>query len=203
MAAQSLLQRALTDLDRGPEDIVELFGPARVREIATAMLRATGCALDGSPTDVERLIKYATEVDVEPWLREWRESFEPDCRGRPRTDLSEIVIYAAARHRFGGEHRNPAGLAAKWLGEPATKDKVEKREKRFRRIFSRVYALAGLSRAEAAERSARILLDVIIDLEKLDAKMAAERAATVRAKKDARHGSFSARFAPAPYAPSQ
>ncbi|RWF36873.1 hypothetical protein [Mesorhizobium sp.] len=198
MAAQSLLQRALTDLDRGPEDIVELFGPANLRDIAIAMLQATGCALDGSPADVERLVKYAIEVDVEPWLREWRKSFEPANLGRPRTELFEIVIYAAARHRFGGEHRNPAALAAKWLGEPATKDKVEKREKRFRRIFSRVYAFAGLSRAEAAEHAARILLDVILDLEKLDAKMAAERAVTSRAKRDGRHAPFSARFAPAP-----
>ncbi|RUV42701.1 MULTISPECIES: hypothetical protein [unclassified Mesorhizobium] len=199
MAAQSLLQRALTDLDRGPEDIVELFGPGNVRDLAIAMLSASGCALDGSPADVERLVKYATEVDVEPWLREWRKSFGPANLGRPRTDLFEIVIYAAARHRFGGEHRNPAALAAKWLGEPATKDKVEKREKRFRRIFSHAYvAYAGLSRAEAAEHSARILLDVILDLEKLDAKMAAERVATSHAKRDSRHAPFSARIAPAP-----
>ncbi|RWH18177.1 MAG: hypothetical protein EOQ75_22005 [Mesorhizobium sp.] len=198
MAAQSLLQRALTDLDRGPHDIVELFGSAKVREITVAALRGTGCKLEGDTETVERLIEYATRFVIEPWLREWRGSFEPANLGRPRTDLFEIVIYAAARHRFGGEHRNPAALAAKWLGEPATKDKVEKREKRFRRIFSRVYALAGLSRAEAAEQSARILLDVILDLEKLDAKMAAERAATSRAKRDARHGSFSARLVPAP-----
>lgn len=196
MAAQSLLQRALTDLDRGPEDIVELFGPANVRDITVAALRGTGCKLEGDTETIERLIEYTTQFLIEPWLREWRQSFEPDNRGRPRTDLFEIVIYAAARHRFGGDHRNPAALAAKWLGEPATKDKVEKREKRFRRIFSRVYAFAGLSRAEAAEHSARILLDVILDLEKLDAKMVDERATASRAKRDGRHASFSARRQP-------
>lgn len=196
MAAQSLLQRALTDLDRGPEDIVELFGPARVREITVAALRGTGCKLEGDTETVERLIKYATEVDVEPWLREWRKSFEPGNRGRPRTDLFEIVICAAALYRFRGKVKKPAGVAAEWLGEPATKEKVEKRDKAFRRIFGRVYDQIGVPRAVGLERSAELLFDVIVDLEKLDAKIADEHAAASRAKRDARHAPFSARREP-------
>ncbi|TIX32586.1 MAG: hypothetical protein E5V37_07645 [Mesorhizobium sp.] len=198
MAAQSLLQRALIDLDRGPQDIVELFGPASVRDVAIAALRGNGCKLDGSSVDVERLIKYATEVDVEPWLREWRRSFESKHRGRPRTDLFEIVLCAAALYRFRGKTKKSAGAAAEWLGEPATKEKVEKRDKAFRRIFGRVYAHIGTSRAVGLEQSARLLLDVIVDLERLDARMAEERTAASRAKRDARHAPFSARSIPSP-----
>src|SRR4051794_4677948 len=96
----SLLQRALTELDRGPADIVELLGLDRVHEIATAMLRGRGCKLDGSPADVAHHLEYAIKTDVEPWLREWRKSFEPPKSGRPTTDLFEIVIYTAALYRF-------------------------------------------------------------------------------------------------------
>ncbi|MER9758469.1 hypothetical protein [Mesorhizobium sp. M0138] len=197
MTAQSLLQRALVALDRGPEDIVELFGPDRVQEIAAAMLRGRGCKLDGSPADVEHLVGYAMKTDVEPWLREWRKSFEPSKSGRPTTDLFEIVLYTAALYRFKGKAKNPAGTAAKWLGEPATKDKVEKRDKKFRRIFGGAYEKVGLSRALGVERSAELLLDVILDLEKLDVAMADERAAGLRAKKTTRHASFSAQLSPA------
>ncbi|ESY92698.1 hypothetical protein [Mesorhizobium sp. LNHC209A00] len=193
----SLLRRALTDLDRGPDDIVELLGPARVRDVTMSALRDDGCKLEGDTATVERLIEYATKFVVEPWLREWRQSFEPANLGRPHTDLFEIVICAAALHRFRADNRNPAALAARWLGEPATKDKVEKREKKFRRIFSHVYAYAGLSRAESAERSARLVLDVILDLEAIETKMTAEHAAASSAKRNTRHGSFSARLAPA------
>ncbi|MER8374412.1 hypothetical protein [Mesorhizobium sp. M1406] len=193
----SLLRRALVEMPRGPDDIVELFGPARVREITIAALKATGCALESDPETVERLIGYAAKVDVEPWLREWQKSSEPASQGRPRTDLFETIIYTAALYRFRGTIRNPAAVAAKWLGEPATKDKVEKRDQKFRRIFARVYEHVGLSRAIGVERPAQLLLDVILDLERLDAKMAAERAAGARAKKTTRHASFSAQLSPA------
>ncbi|MER9950218.1 hypothetical protein [Mesorhizobium sp. M0047] len=192
-----MLQRALVEIPRGPDDIVELFGPARVREITIAALKATGCALESDPETVERLVGYATKIDVEPWLRTWQKSFEPASQGRPRTDLFETVIYTAALYRFRGTIRNPAAAAARWLGEPATKDKVEKRDQKFRRIFGRVYEHVGLSRSVGVERSAKLLLEVISNLEKLDAKMADERAAGLRAKKTARHASFSARLPPA------
>ncbi|MER9579230.1 hypothetical protein NKI78_26985 [Mesorhizobium sp. M0400] len=193
----SLLQRALTDLDRGSDDIVELFGPERVRDIAIAMLRGCGCKLDGSTVDVERLLGYATKVDVQPWLREWRKSFEPAKSGRPTTNLFEIMLYTAALYRFRGKVKNPAAAAAKWLGHPATKDKVEKRDKAFRRIFGRVYEHIGVPRSIGLERSAELLVDVTLDLENLDAKMAEERAAGFRAKKGTRHASFSAQLSPA------
>jgi hypothetical protein len=191
-SAKSLLQRALTDLDRGPDDIVELFGPDRVREIALAMLRGLGCKLDGDPNTVELLIQYAREVDVEPWLREWRKSFERPRRGRPPTDLFDATIYAAALSRAAGV-KEASAAAAKWLGPPATKDRVEKNAKFFRKVMSKAYLGMSLPREVAVHSAARIILDVIRDLEALEAKMTDEKAAAFRAKKNARHASFSAR----------
>lgn len=195
---KTLMQRALVDLSRGPDDIVELFGPTRVREITIAMLRGIGCKLEGDAETVELLIQYAREVDVEPWLRTWHKSLERPQRGRPSRDFFDIVIYAAAMARFRNmQAKQPAALATKWLGAPATKDRVEKGDRQFRRVMPRAYANAGQSRDTALLCAARLLFDVTNDLEALDAKIADECAAATRAKKDARYGTFSARLAPA------
>ena len=196
MAAQSLLQRALVDLERSPDDIVELFGSAGVREITIAMLNGVGCKLDGDTKTVELLIQYASEVDVEPWLREWRKSFERPNRGRPPTDLFDITIYAAALSRFY-HVKGAAAAAAEWLGAPATKDRVEKNAKLFRKVMSKAYLGVGLTPEVAVLSAARIIVEVIADLEALDARMAEEHAAAARAKRTTRHASLSAQISPA------
>ncbi|QPC90005.1 hypothetical protein [Mesorhizobium sp. INR15] len=194
--ARTLMQRALTDLPRGPEDIVELFGPAHVRDITIQILQGVGCKLDGDTMSVELLIQYARQVDVEPRLRQWRRSFERPHRGRPPTDLFDATIYAAARNRF--RHvKNGAAAAAEWLGLPATKDRVEKGDKLFRRLMPRAYAGVGLTRDVALLSAARIIIDITKDLEALAEKMSQERAAASRAKRTGRHAAFSAQMSTA------
>lgn len=187
---RTLLQRALTDLDRGPPDLVALFGPAKIRELTVDWLRADGCGLTGDDATVERLIAYATPEVVNALL-ELERSSTPTRKGRPRNDIFDMTIYAAAYFKFVGEAKR-AARAARWLGAPATKDRVDRNMRRFIQSLHIAYSAIGAPE-KMFEAAMSIVLEAQGDLEKLERKIEAERRAESARRKSSRFSSFSAR----------
>ena len=88
-------------------------------------------------------------------------------------------------YRFRGKVPEYYAAAAGWLGEPATKDKVEKGERFFRQVIGRT--------AETQRVLLHLLIDTIAELDRLDREAKQESANQASRRKAARYASFSAR----------
>ncbi|TPM31453.1 hypothetical protein [Mesorhizobium sp. B2-3-4] len=188
-AAPSLLERAIVALD-APSGILDFFRPDVVRQMTVEMLKAQGCALTGDAATVERLIGHEM-ILVTEWLLQWEQSFTPKRRGRPELSFVQRAIYAAALYRFAGQP-NAAAQAARWLGSPATKSRVEKSGKLFLRTMSIAFASRAIPKERALQATAEIVLGLQQELDRLANGLAIERTDQALRRKSARFVPFSA-----------
>jgi hypothetical protein len=173
-ASLSLYETAMAELDVEvtPFGYIEALGPDRIREMAAKRLHAEGVDLIGAPSLVERMLTREGEVivaDLCLWLEELQALTKS---GRPSNGCIHNFILTAAYHTCisaGLRKTEARRAAAKRLGNPITKDKVEKAEKALLRDSSR--AFASLPGDKAIEIVASIVMTIQDELTKIEARL--------------------------------
>lgn len=196
-SGDTVFTRALDRFDNLPphEQVVWDDMQAQVlRAVATEFLKYRGVVLVGDPSLVEYAIDRACEEIAPVWVPMLEGWTEPK-RGRPQVDYNTRIIYAAAFSLFtadGKSHSAAAKQAAQFLGEPATKDRVEKNLKAWLRKASAAVAARG-----GCPKLRRFLWDTLFvvadELRSIAAELEAERAAEASRRKSNRHVSLLAR----------
>jgi hypothetical protein len=174
----SLYETAMAELDVDvtPGEYIQMLGPDRIREKAAECLWAEGVEIASSPSLVNwALDRKCEEVvsDLYQWLEELQARTK---RGRPQNGVLHNLILVAAYStaRSAGHGKTEARrAAAKRLGEPITKDKVERAEKLLLRDAGR--AFASVSKERAIEIIASQVMTVQAELARIEEGMEAER----------------------------
>ncbi|MCD1265516.1 hypothetical protein B5M44_20765 [Shinella sumterensis] len=198
--ADTVFQRAQRRFDTLPpheQDAWDDMQAKVLRAVATEYLKHQGVMLIGDPSLVEYAIDQACGEIAPVWVPLLEGEGKPK-RGRPQVDHNTRIIYAAAFSIFfteGSSTSAAAKQAAQFLGEPATKDRVEKNLK------------AWLHKASAAVRARggcpklrRFLWDTLFvvadELRIIATDLEQERAAEAARRKSSRHISFIGEAAP-------
>lgn len=194
----SVMERVLAELDKAPDDIIELMGSESLCEMTVRALTKIGAMPAGNQRSVDLLVAYFAD-DLAISMRAWQATLQSRKPGRPRVPFGEAAVYAAAFHHFidlGAGRAKAAGAAASLLGAPATKDRVQKGERRFRwEVGELAHQLALHGRSEEAVEQYRAsqvqLLGVIwTQIEAHAAAIERERADHASRRKDARHARY-------------
>lgn len=192
--ADTVFKRALGRFDNLPPHEQVIWDDMQVqvlRAVATEFLKHRGVALIGDPSLVEYAIDRACGEIAPVWVPLLEGEGKPK-RGRPQVDYNTRIIYAAAFSLFtaeGKSHSAAAKQAAQFLGEPATKDRVEKNLKAWLRKASAAVAARG-----GCPKLRRFLWDTLFvvadELRAIASELEADRAAEVARRKSSRHVSF-------------
>lgn len=193
-APETLLRRAQREFSMLTDDSAKALAKWKVdivRAVTIQFLQENGVVLVGDNTLVEYAIDRAsTDVAVARDLLVNTKAKRK--RGRPPVDFETLTIYAAAHWIFmdqGVSNAAAARKAAQFLGEPATKDRVEKGTKGWLRVASKILTVGG-----GEEKVRKFLLqtvsDTAFDLARISGELAAEKRAEAARRKSARHAAF-------------
>lgn len=167
------------------------FRSAYVRNLAIQFLKDRGVVLIGHPSLVEYAIAEASVLMAEVH-KAGLEGKRVRKRGRPLTDPVTVNIYIAAHAIFHQESVSVAAAAkqaAKFLGEPATKDRVEKGRKRWL-----AEASAWLVATNGGDITRQFLASVVgsnmNELKRIAAELKADQAAEAARRRSARFAPF-------------
>jgi hypothetical protein len=176
----SLYEAAMAELDVEVTSFgyIEALGPDRIREMAAKRLQAEGVELIGAPSLVDRMLTReaeATVADLCLWLEELQALSKS---GRPSNGCVHNFILTAAYHTCvsaGLGKTEARRAAAKRLGRPITKDKIEKATKALLKDSGR--AFASIPKDRALETVASIVMTIQDELERIEARLRDEEAA--------------------------
>ncbi|WP_315918640.1 hypothetical protein [Mesorhizobium sp. SP-1A] len=191
------MQRALREFKKATPERIEAAGQYRaewLRNLAIRFLPAHGVKLIGDPSLVEFTIGRVT-CDFSDAVKIAEDEAASRKRGRPANDLDTNMIYAAAvtLQADGLSIAEAARRAAKFLGAPATKDRVEKGLKAFLRWGGGVREAASRT-GEDVERASYFVIWLLtttrFELTRFAKEIAAEKAEAEARRKFGRHVSF-------------
>mgnify|MGYP001176816107 CR=1 FL=1 len=200
MTSDTVFKRARDRFDNLPphEQVIWDDMQAQVlRAVATEFLKHRGVVLVGDPSLVEYAIDRASDEIAPAWVPLLEGENKPK-RGRPQVDYNTRIIYAAAFSLFfteGSSKSAAAKQAAQFLGEPATKDRVEKNLNAWlRKASAAVRARGGCPKLRSFLWDT--LFVVAEELTVIAADLEADRATEAARRKSSRHISFIGAAAP-------
>lgn len=192
----SVMRRALdyyTNPTPEVQSVCADYRDAYTRAFARATLEENGVVLVGHPTLLRYALSAAYERAAEA-LKPHLEGEPAKKRGRPPVDSITTQLYFAAHglfHQEGVSIAEAARRAAKFLGAPATKDRIEKARIRwleFARQMRDGTGDDGITRRFLAA----IVSSIRADLARIAAELEADRSAEAARRYSSRHASFSA-----------
>jgi hypothetical protein len=167
------------------------YRTACVRDLAIEALKDRGVILLGHPS----LIEYAVSQECVLTAKVHEAAFEGKTarrRGRPPVNPVVLNIYAAALALFeheGVSVASAAKQAARFLGEPATKDRVEKGRKHWLETASVFLAITDGSEI-TREFLTRLVASNASELKRIAAELEADQAAEAARRRSARFAPF-------------
>ena len=176
----SLYETAIAELDSDvtPAGYIEALGPDWIRDTAAERLKADGVEVVGAPSLVKWAIDRKSEEIVSD-LYLWLEQLPMRTKGgRTPNGFVHNLILTAAYYAFtqaGSRKTEARRAAAKRLGSPITKDKVEKAERIFRRDLSRL--MRSFERERMLRLTASLVLQAQDELQSIEAHRRDEEAA--------------------------
>ncbi|WLS07527.1 hypothetical protein Q9314_15265 [Shinella sumterensis] len=192
--ADTVMRRALDrfkNLSEEEKQRLAAYRAACVRDLAVEALKDHGVVLIGHPS----LIEYAVSQECVLTAKVHEAAFEGKAarkRGRPAVDPVVLNIYTAALAIFEQEGVSVAAAAkqaAKFLGEPATKDRVEKGRKRWLETASVFLTLTNGSET-TREFLTRLVASNVNELKRIAAELDADKAAEADRRRSARFTNF-------------
>lgn len=173
------------------EQRLEEYRSACARSLAIEALKDRGVVLIGHPSLIEHAISQES-VLVAASRKVAFEGKTDRKRGRPAVDPVVLNIYTAALAIFQQEGVSVAAAAkqaARFLGEPATKDKLEKARKRWLETAADFLALTQGSEI-TREFLTRLVASNGRELKRIAAELEADKAAEAARRRSARFASF-------------
>lgn len=190
MSADTVFNRALDRFksrSADEEQRLDEYRSACARSMAIETLKDRGVVLIGHPSLVEHAISQESALVAEA-RKASIEGKTARKRGRPAVDPVVLNIYVAALAIFEQEGVSVAAAAkqaARFLGDPATKDRVEKGRKRWLETAADFLALTNGSEI-TCEFLTRLVASNGNELKRIAAEVEADKAAEAARRRLAR-----------------
>lgn len=194
MSADTVFNRAVDRFKSRSADEerrLDEYKRACARSLAIEDLKDRGVVLIGHPSLIEYAVAQESVLVAEA-QKATLEGKTARKRGRPAVDPIALNIYVAALAIFEQEGVSVAAAAkqaARFLGEPATKDRVEKGRKRWLDTASVFLTLTNGSEI-TREFLARLVASNGNELKRIAAELEADKAAEAARRKSARFAPF-------------
>lgn len=194
MTADTVFNRALDHFKNrstDEEQRLDEYRSACARSMAIEALKDRGVILIGHPSLIEHAISQESALVAEA-RKASLEDKTARKRGRPPVDPIAVDIYNAALALFledGVSVAAAAKQAAKFLGEPATKDRIEKGHKRWLDTASDFLIFTNLSEVTRVFLTRHVFYRAS-ELRRIAAELEADKSAEAARRRSARFAPF-------------